>query len=274
MTEEDHARLRAWFAAYCGAFYTAVAEDDRNISLKEEHTFRVCGNMELLAEELCFDGSDRRLAAAVALFHDVGRFEQYRRYKTFRDSDSINHAAFGAKVLTEAGVLESLSEGERAIIVRAVTLHNVFVLPAGLDERLTLFVRLVRDADKLDIWRVFIEYYEAPPERRASAVGLGLPDAPVCSSEIVEAVCNGKMANLSLVRTLNDFKLLQLSWVYDLNFPKSFQLLRENGYLRRLVASMPETDEGMRAVAAAESFLEGSCAWRQDGGAAAPHAGR
>ena len=41
------------------------------------------------------------VAEAIALFHDVGRFPQYARYKTFRDSISTNHAALGASVLFE-----------------------------------------------------------------------------------------------------------------------------------------------------------------------------
>jgi hypothetical protein len=57
------------------------------------------------------------------------------------------------------------------------------------------------------------------------------------------------MINLAMLRTLNDFKLLQLSWVFDLNFPESFRLVRELRYLERLVALLPEETTVREAVA-------------------------
>jgi len=78
--------LKEWFAAYCRGFYTENMADNRNIALKEEHTRIVCENMNLLTNGLALDDNDRATAQAIALFHDLGRFEQYRRYSTFRDA--------------------------------------------------------------------------------------------------------------------------------------------------------------------------------------------
>ena len=243
MKLSDLVALKEWFAAYCTSYYSLSAEDNRNMLLKEEHTHCVCDNMELLTASLGLDDEDHTLAICIALFHDVGRFEQYRRFKTFKDSDSINHAVLGAQVLAERGVLGALSQEERTIVLRAVTLHNVFIVPPGLDERLSLHVRLIRDADKLDIWRIFIDYYGKPEAERASAVGLGFPDLPFCSAEVLREVSAGRMVNLSLLKTLNDFKLLQMSWVFDLNFPVSFKLLMERDYIRQLAETIPVTED-------------------------------
>ncbi|WP_298434426.1 HD domain-containing protein [Geobacter sp.] len=249
--------LRRWFFDYCPTFYTGNEEDNRNIRLKEEHTARVCTAMELLADSLALSAADRRLAAAVALFHDVGRFEQYRRYRTFKDSASINHAALGARVLAEEGVLAGLPEEERRLIASSVGLHNVFRVPAGLGERHRLFLRLIRDADKLDIWRVFIEFYDQPAGERASAVSLGFPDVPECTPAVVATLLRGEMIDLATLRTLNDFKLLQLSWVFDLNFPRSRELVRELGYVERLVDTLPRSADVDRAVEVVRNALLG-----------------
>ena len=152
--------LEQWFSGYCRSFYTPDQADQKNILLKEEHTHNVVRNMAELAQSLRLDAAGPDAAAeAVALFHDVGRFPQYARYKTFRDSISTNHAALGAAVLIEQKVLARLPRSERDLIVRAVTLHNVFSIPAGLDEETLRAVKMIRDADKLDIWRVFMEFY-------------------------------------------------------------------------------------------------------------------
>src|SRR6185369_2428225 len=104
MNELDLQTLRDWFGAYCRRYYVADPAAFRNIVLKEEHTYAVCANMDRLTRSLQLEGHERRLAAAVALFHDVGRFEQYRRFGTFRDADSVNHAHLGVRVLMEEGI--------------------------------------------------------------------------------------------------------------------------------------------------------------------------
>jgi putative nucleotidyltransferase with HDIG domain len=80
-------------------------------------------------------GEDTLLAEAIGLFHDVGRFRQYETYKTFDDSISVNHATLGAKVLLENNVLQRLPKQEQDLILRGVTLHNVFSLPEKLTVR-------------------------------------------------------------------------------------------------------------------------------------------
>jgi hypothetical protein len=71
-------------------------------------------------------------------------------------------------------------------------------------------------------------------------VGLGFPDKPGCSPEVLDCLKRRKMINLSELKSLNDFKLLQLSWVFDLNFPASFRLVLDRGYIDRLSMTLPE----------------------------------
>jgi hypothetical protein len=247
--------LKEWFAAYCRGFYTENMADNRNIALKEEHTRIVCENMNLLTNGLALDDNDRATAQAIALFHDLGRFEQYRRYSTFRDDISINHAALGVKILKEENVLHMVPEEERRIICLAVSLHNVFRLPALLNGRDLLFTQLIRDADKLDIWRIFAEFYGMAETERASAVGLGFPDLPDCSADVLRSLERMEMVNLSLLKTLNDFKLLQLSWVFDLNLHASFRLMLERGYIDGLSATLPKESVVENAVRGVRAFV-------------------
>lgn len=246
--------LKSWFSRYCRGFYAEDAADNRNYLLKEQHTYRVCENINLLTGSLALAENERLTAEAIALFHDLGRFEQYRRHKTFRDAISVNHAALGVQVLSAERVLEDLPTEERSTIFRAVTLHNAYLLPSSLDERELFFTRLVRDADKLDIWEVFISYYELPEEERASAVGLGFPDLPECSPGVVECLNRREMVHLSALKTLTDFKLLQLSWVFDLNFPAAFRLVLERDCLGRLAATLPPDAAVRSAVQLVREF--------------------
>lgn len=247
--------LNEWFAAYCRGFYTENMADNRNIALKEKHTSLVCNNMNLLTEGLALDDSDRGTAQIIALFHDLGRFEQYRRYSTFRDDISVNHAALGVKILKDKNVLEMLHEEDRRTICLAVSLHNVFRPPDSLSGRDLLFTHLIRDADKLDIWRIFAEFYGMPEAERASAVGLGFPDLPGCSPDVLRKLQQREMVNLSLLKSLNDFKLLQLSWVFDLNFTASFRLLLERHYIDGLSATLPKEGAVENALRCVREFV-------------------
>ena len=254
MERSDLILLREWFAGFCGSFHARDGEEQRNIALKEEHTLKVCANIERIAREESLDDGRVALAETVALFHDLGRFPQYRRYKTFMDSISVNHAQLGVKILAAGRVLDKFPRNEQDIIITGVGCHNAFAVPSGLDPELAIFLKLVRDADKLDIWRVFIDFYRLPEEERASAVSLGFPDLPEWSPQILAAVCRGELARLVWVKTLNDFKLLQLSWVYDLNFPCSFRMLDERDYINGLALTLPEHDDIHRAITAVREF--------------------
>lgn len=256
MDRDDLDAFRRWFRKYLRSFAFPDPEDRRNIDLKAAHTARVCANARRIGRGIGLNHRDLLLAEAAALFHDIGRFRQYEQYCTFRDSASINHAVLGAAILAEEGVIRSLPESEQGAITKAVELHNALTLPEIADAVTMLLLRLVRDADKLDIWRVFAEYHETPPPERPSAAGLGLPDRPVCSPRVIGALLGRRVAAYADVETMHDFTLLQLSWVFDLNFPATFALLRERGLVRRLSETLPETAGVRQALRAVENFLE------------------
>lgn len=247
--------FKNWFAGYCASFAVSHEEDQGNFALKEQHTHDVCANIVRLAADLSLDGRRSLLAEVIALFHDVGRFPQYQMFRTFNDRNSANHAALGAKVLLEHRVLEALPKRERYLVVHVVAMHNVFSVPKNIDNDTLLLLRMVRDADKIDIMRVMIAYCGSPEEERSAIVGLGLPDAPGYSAEILAQLENREMVRMSSLKTLNDFKLLQLAWIYDLNFTSSLQMVKERAYVPALAAMLPPVDEISRAIRRIQDYI-------------------
>ncbi|HBG06694.1 MAG: HD family phosphohydrolase [Geobacteraceae bacterium GWC2_58_44] len=250
----DLAPLRAWFASYCESFRSPDADLQRNFDLKELHTRNVCAAALLIAQG--GDGRRQMLAEVAALCHDLGRFPQFRDFRTFKDSESLNHAHLSAQILQQSDLLDFLPKHERDSVLFAVRLHNAFEVPAGLAPQTEELLRVLRDADKLDIWRIFMEYFHAPAGERASGAGLGFPDLPACSPDVLAAVGAQKMVQLSTMKSLNDFKLLQLSWVYDINFPGTLRLIRERGVLEQLAATLPREEEVLEVVARVREYLE------------------
>ncbi|GAM08152.1 HD domain protein [Geobacter sp. OR-1] len=259
MHEEKLRELENWLKDYWRSFAGDDAEAGRNYALKELHTTKVRDNIRLLAESTGLSGDRLALAEIIGLLHDVGRFEQYRRHRTFYDSKSENHAALGVRVIRESRLLEGLTNEEADIILQAVGLHNVFRIPASVSGTHRLYLNLIRDADKLDIWRVFVDQSLLPDTEQASAANLDFPDLPECSAGVLECIGRREMVNLSLLRTVNDFRLLQLSWVFDLHFPVSFKLARERGDLARLGAMLPFSPEVERSLRTVWEFLGSRC---------------
>lgn len=239
MLEQQLCEITAWFDRFVASFRSDSPSLQRNYDLKVDHTLRVREVMERLTASLAFSPGERALAAAIAVCHDVGRFPQYRQYGTFNDATSTNHAALGVQTLRNERALDILDERERSLLLQAVALHNVFMLPEDLDPQLRSHALLIRDADKLDIWRVLIDYCLTKPEERASAVIWELPDTGACSAPALAEVAAGRMLNRSLLATADDFKLLQLSWVYDLNLDESIAIMAERGYIETLAGLLP-----------------------------------
>ncbi len=255
MQAADLHQLQQWFDRYVASFEDLDPEGLRNIRLKQDHTRQVVSCMEALATGEGLDEAGTLLATAVALLHDVGRFPQYRRWRTFRDSESDNHARLSLEVMRSEALLDHLPAEERLLIEEAVRFHNLLELPDQISSPTDRFIRLIRDADKLDIWRVFLEYCQLPEKERASAVGLGFPDLPEVTPTCLAALAEGRIVKLDQARMLNDFKLLQISWVYDLNYATTRRLLLERGYLPKLAATLPDTPPVQQAVARALTSL-------------------
>lgn len=255
MTRDDLIYLKGWFADYARSYYSSDNEDQKNILLKVEHTDNVCRNTVAIAEGSSLDANQVRLAETVALFHDVGRFRQYTKYKTFRDAISINHGMLGSKILIEEKVLQRLPGDEQQLIIQAVKFHNAFAIPTVIDSNVVLFLKLVRDADKVDIFRVFIKYYESPEEERASATAFGLPDSPEYSKLMLSCLMNKHVASYSNIRTENDFKLMKLSWVYDMHFKESVRFVQERNYVNSIINKLPQTEDILTAAEVLKEYI-------------------
>ncbi|MBI5483524.1 MAG: HD domain-containing protein [Deltaproteobacteria bacterium] len=256
MEQAQFDSLLQWFENFVKPYLETDEEGRRNILLKIVHTRKVCEAMALLCAGEGLSPEETRIASAVALLHDVGRFPQYRRWRTFRDSDSDNHARLAIDVIREEKLLSCLEQQEQLLIEEAVRFHNLLELPSQAQSLTRLYIKLIRDADKIDIWRVFSELLALPDTERASAATLGLADLPeVVSDGCINALANGSVVQLDSVRTLNDFKLLQISWVYDLNFASSRRLLLERGHIPALASYLPERDDIRAAVARALASL-------------------
>jgi len=237
-------KFGAWFSDYVAGFYGDDEFINANIKLKEDHTQRTCEEMLHLAKELGLSGNQKRIAEVIALFHDIGRFEQFIKYRTYNDPRSVNHCLLGLDVLRRTKVLEEVAGPQRQLIEKAIEYHGLKELPPDLDGECLLFSKLIRDADKIDVLYVVTDYYRQYADNpEGFKLELELPDEPGYSAKVVEGLLRGRRIDYSELRTLTDMKLCQLGWVYDVNFTATLRHIRNRKLLEALVDFLPKTED-------------------------------
>lgn len=236
--------LKRWFDAYTNRFFGPDEYINRHLRLKQEHTDRTREEILYLAGRLALDDNQTRIAEAIALLHDVGRFPQFARHRTYNDVTSVNHCCLGVEVLEQESVLDSLDPQEREWVRTAIAHHGRKDLPADLNGQGLLFLKLIRDADKLDIFRIVAAIYRRQKDDpQKNSFEVELPDEPYISSHVLEAVRTGQLVDYKCLRTLNDIRLCQIGWVYDLNFDASLERFRAAKLLEELFGYLPQTPE-------------------------------
>lgn len=244
MQQDQLDRFERWFEDYTSRFFGDDEYVNANLRLKQEHTRRTRQEIHLLADALMLDDRQRHLAEVIALFHDIGRFPQFVKYRTYNDPKSVDHCQLGVDVLRQEGILNTLRREERQCVETAIELHGRKALPSDLRGQKLLLSKLIRDADKIDIFRVVIDNYkgyQADPD--GFLLEIELPDTPEYSPDVLGALLNEELIDYNKLRTLNDMKLCQLAWVYDMNFSVSLARLRQLGFVERVLSFLPQTAE-------------------------------
>jgi len=258
MNKKHIRHFQSWFNDYVSHFYSKGQdqENDWAIKLKEEHSWKVREEILHISNKLQLSEDDIVIAEILGLFHDIGRFHQYKKHRTFRDDLSENHAKIGARIVEHSQILDNLNADEKTVILNGILYHNVHTLPGDLDTRCLFFCKLLRDADKLDIWRVVINYYyKEQGENPHTILELGLPDGPRYSTRVLNDLYNGKTSNASDIKNLNDFKLLQIGWVYGINFYPTLQEIKKRNYIEMIASTLPETQELKKVIRHVNNYL-------------------
>lgn len=201
--------------------------DNEKILLKINHIKRVSQLSKQIATQLKLSQEDIELAELIGLLHDIGRFEQIKRYNTFNDNKSINHGELGVKILFEEGLIRDFIKEDSFdnIIKKAILNHNKGKIEEGLSERELLHCKIIRDSDKTDIFNVLVTesvkaFYETEDMSKEKIT-------PEIYREFVEE----KEINYKNRKTSADLLVAHFAYVFDFNFKESINILKEKNYI-------------------------------------------
>ena len=191
------------------------------IKLKINHTLRVVDLCERIAKSLNLTEEEIYISKIIGLLHDIGRFEQWKQYNTFRDQSSVDHADFGVEVLKKDNLIRKFIKDDSYddIILKSIKYHNKLEMPKDLDPKTELFLKIIRDADKIDILKLYaVEEFKRE-----------LDDVEF-SKEVYESLLNHKCISKRDLKSKSDRMALVLGFVFDTYFKESYRILKETKY--------------------------------------------
>ena len=222
--------LRDCYQAYVDTYRGPDGTLPSMMQLKLLHTAKVVDAVRQIASGEGFDARTALVCEAAALLHDTGRYEQLKLYNTFRDSDSVDHAVFSHDIVKEKGWLEGWEDKDA--ILAAVLYHNRREIPKGLDPLTLACSRTVRDADKLDIFRVLEDQIATTDWRHDAKAFWNLPTTAAPNPVVAEAIREGRPVDYQNIKSLADFVLIQVGWmVSGLEYATSRRLCATRGHL-------------------------------------------
>ena len=201
--------------------------------LKYNHSYRVSKLSNMLASNLNLNKQDVELATLIGLIHDIGRFEQIKKFNIISDKvTNTDHANESCVYLFDNGHIRDFIKDNKydSIILKAIINHNKLKILDDVTEEEKVFVNIIRDADKMDIFRVRkIDYkneFILPP-----------------STTVLKCIKEEKSVSLTDIKNKSDSILCVLAFIFDFNFKESFILLKELGYYHELLDTIEVSDE-------------------------------
>ena len=204
--------------------------DNEKIKLKYYHSLRVSKLCKDIAISLNLNEEDIKVAELLGLLHDFGRFEQVKIYNTFNDKKSVNHAILGIEELKKFGFDKFIEDKKiQKLIEIAILNHNKTFIETNLTERETLFCKIIRDADKIDIFYIIQddEY---------------VPTNDFISNKIFDRIINYQVDFEHNINILENY-VIKVAMIYDINFLWSYKYLYDKNYISNIIDKIISTNK-------------------------------
>ncbi|MBQ2937304.1 MAG: HD domain-containing protein [Clostridia bacterium] len=221
--------------------------ENENIKRKQLHSIRVMELSKEIATKLGMPQEDIDLATLIGLLHDIARFEQYTQFQTFRDLESFDHGDYAIKILEKDIRKYIETDSYDDIIKVAIKNHNKYQIEEGLKDKELVFAKIVRDADKLDIFYESVEMFWNGIENQIN------------DSKISENVMNEFKTNRQITRKKNSSNnpsvnevISVIAFIFDMNFKESFEILQKEDYINKILNRFnfkdEETKDGIKEI--------------------------
>ncbi|MCX8074545.1 MAG: HD domain-containing protein [Clostridia bacterium] len=220
-------------------------------SLKIRHTYGVVNCSEYVSKDLKLSDEDIELSKIIALLHDLGRFEQIKKYDNFKDYVTVDHALIACRILFDENLIRKFIIDDKYdnIIFKAILNHNKYSIEENLNEIELLHTKILRDADKMDNFRV--KSYD-DFENIIDNSNREILENDVITDAIFNTFMNNKLILSKEKVTSLDSWISFIAFIFDFNFRSGFKYINNRDYINKIIDRLdykkPETKEKMEKV--------------------------
>lgn len=228
-------------------YYCKFDTMDSAIERKYWHSIRVmnlCGELAIYNK---LSNKDIEIAILIGLLHDISRFYQWTKYKTYDDLKSVDHGDLAVKILFDDNEIRKYISDDSydEIIYNSIKYHNKYSFPDDFDDRNKMFCKLIRDADKLDIFSLISVDDNMIKE-----------DESDISRDLIEEFYNNKSLNRGNVKNLNDIILLDLAMFFDFNYLYSYKYINDNELIWKIYDKLSNKERFMDYFVYVDSYVK------------------
>jgi len=255
MNRETLQIVQTWLNDYVKSFADENGSIDFLIQLKIDHSLRVAEDCNYIASKLDWPEDDINLSEAVGLLHDAGRFSQFKEYGTFHDAVSVDHGERGFDVVSSSDALTSCTDEEKQVICDSIRYHNRRELPPDVSGKNLMFLKLIRDADKVDIIHIVNTAISEGQHDKYPQIMMNIDMDGPASPELVEQIKKNRTGTYENVHSLIDINLMRASWVYTLNYRPTYRLIADRNLLDGLIGTLPDDEDLAEITSDAARYL-------------------
>ncbi len=192
------------------------------------HSLKSMDMAKIIASELgIFDEEEIVIIELIALFHDIGNFEN--KNSNYLDAASEDKSMRSIEILFDEGLLRKITDETKYdnLIKLAIFCHNKDGLPKNIDEKTISICNIMKDIYKLEELRMVINY---------PYIDNRINEYP--STLVYNDFKQFKCVKEKMADNNADNILIALSNLFELNYKISYNIVKEKEYIEKIISSL------------------------------------
>ena len=197
------------------------------------HSLKSMDMAKIIASEMgIFDEEEIVVIELIALFHDIGAFEQ--KNSNYLDAYEEDMTMRSIEILFDEGLIRKITNETKYdnLIKLAIFCHNKDGLPKNIDEKTTCICNIMKDIYRLEELRMVINY---------PYIDNRIKEYP--TSAVYDEFKQFKEVNQKMADNNADNILIAMSKLFGLNYKISYSLVAEKEYIEKIVNSLIYEDK-------------------------------
>ena len=208
--------------------------NNNNIKAKYFHSLKVMEIANDIASTIgLFNEEEIAVVELIALFHEIANFGNVTN-RNIGDEELEDYAMKSVEILFNEGLLRKITDDTSydEVIKLAIFAGDKNGLPSGINPKDAAFCKILRDAQKLDNFRMILNY---------PIIDIRIDSFP--SNMVYDSFKKFMVIDKKLSENNSDDVIIALSDVFGLNYRYSYAILQRNAYVDKIINNLRFDDK-------------------------------